>query len=309
MKTKSLRLLAVLAVLVLIGAGFVVGPGVGTLSAIGWGDISLLCPLGALGTMLASKMVIPRAVISLVVAVAAIIILGRAFCAWACPVPVVSKLRDTFKPKNARESKAACGHTKRVSSGEKPGLSGCSSDCASCGQTRSKVDSRHFVLGGALLSAAVFGFPVFCLVCPIGLTFATILLVVRLFGHGDMSWTVILIPALLFAEVVFFRKWCTRICPLGALMGLIGKANKTFRPAIDDTVCIETSKGAQCGKCATVCEVGIDPRHPERGASWGECTKCRDCVDACPVQAITMPIVAPSAAKPSGVLVKEEAGE
>ena len=44
---------------------------------------------------------------------------------------------------------------------------------------RAKLDSRHYVLGGALLSTAVFGFPVFCLVCPIGLTFATVLVVWR----------------------------------------------------------------------------------------------------------------------------------
>ena len=59
------------------------------------------------------------------------------------------------------------------------------------------LDSRHVILGGSLLSAAVFGFPVFCLICPIGLTFATIVLVMRLFAFGDVAWGVILVPALL----------------------------------------------------------------------------------------------------------------
>ena len=46
-------------------------------------------------------------------------------------------------------------------------------DCASCGachaKRNGKFDSRHAVLGGAVLTTAVFGFPVFCLVCPVGL--------------------------------------------------------------------------------------------------------------------------------------------
>ena len=95
--TKALRIAIPLALLVVIGVGFATHAGIGTVSALGWGSISLLCPLGALGTMLASKMLVPRAVISLVVAVVAIILLGRAFCAWACPVPVVSQVRALFR--------------------------------------------------------------------------------------------------------------------------------------------------------------------------------------------------------------------
>lgn len=49
-------------------------------------------------------------------------------------------------------------------------------------------------------------------------------------------------------------------------MSLIAKGNKTFKPAINDEDCLETSKDATCGKCAQACPEGIDPRHPERGA-------------------------------------------
>ena len=58
------------------------------------------------------------------------------------------------------------------------------------------MGARHFVLGGALLSTFIFGFPVFCLVCPIGLTFATILLLVNLFAQGDVTWSLIVVPAI-----------------------------------------------------------------------------------------------------------------
>lgn len=307
--TKALRVAIPLAVLVVVSVGFALHAGVGTLSALGWGSISVLCPLGALGTMLASKMLVPRAVISLAMAAAAIVLLGRAFCAWVCPVPVVSKLRGTFRKTNPEggvsdtaggvagaEAEAprahAAGEPLTVSELEViKGGCGAGKGCASCTERRGRIDSRHVILGGSLLTAAVFGFPVFCLVCPIGLIFATVLLVMLLFSGGDVTWSVVVVPLLLLAEVVLFRKWCSKICPLSAFMSLIGKANRTFRPAIDDAKCLETARGAKCGACAAACEQGIDPRHPERGADWSECTKCRACVEACPVGAIGMPFL------------------
>lgn len=299
MKSKTLRVVIPLLVMLVIAVGYFLTSGIGTLSAIGWGSVSLLCPLGALTTMLASKTVVPQAVISLVIAVVAILILGRAFCAWICPVPVVSKLRDIFKrkaPEAQDAENAPNGETPLELTAEEKALiskKACSGSCSSCAEKRGSVDSRHFVLGGALLSAAIFGFPVFCLICPIGLTFATILLVILLFTNGDVTWSVVVIPALLAVEVIFFKKWCHKLCPLGALMSLVAKGNKTFKPTIDDDACLETSKDATCGKCAQACPEGIDPRHPERGASWSECTKCRACVDACPAHAISMPLLPP----------------
>ena len=47
MNTKRLRTFIPLAVIAVVAVGFATHVGVGTLSAIGWQDISLLCPLGA----------------------------------------------------------------------------------------------------------------------------------------------------------------------------------------------------------------------------------------------------------------------
>ena len=297
--SKTLRTLTALAVIVIVFVGFLTNLGIGTISAPGIWDISILCPLGALGTMLASKMMVPRALVSLVIMVVLIVIFARAFCGWICPVPLVQKLRDLFSKPQAKEAKAA--NVAPLTDEEKAALAtGCEKDakglagCASCAKKRGDaVDARHFVLGGALVSTFIFGFPVFCLVCPIGLTFATILLLVNLFGQGDVTWSLIVVPALLIAEVVLFKKWCHKLCPLSAFMSLIAKLNRTFKPTIDDAKCLETSKGATCGRCGKACNEGIDPRHPELSeAAWSECTKCRSCVDACPANAITMPLIA-----------------
>ena len=284
MNTKRLRTIIPLAVIAVIGVGFATHVGVGTLSAIGWQDISLLCPLGALATMIATKTLLPRAVISIVIALALILLLARAFCGWICPVPVVSKIRGIFSKKTSNTDmtgtgvlpadenplvKAAKGSEAAdapapLSADEQAALSGCGHSCSSCAEKRATFDSRHVILGGSLLSAAVFGFPVFCLICPIGLTFATIVLVMRLFAFGDVAWGVILVPALLLAEVVFFRKWCSKFCPISALMSLVGKANRTFVPAIDNAKCRESAQGTPCEVCAAVCP----PGH-QRAASRG----------------------------------------
>lgn len=278
MKTKTIRILVPVAVGLFVAVGYVANTGIGNLSSMGWGDISLLCPLGALTTMLASKTLVPRALISLAIAAVLILVLGRLFCGWICPIPVINKLPQLFRKKEDAKALAkqkACTHS-----------------CLDCSEQAGRTfDSRHLVLLGALLSATVFGFPVFCLICPIGLAFATIFLVISLFAGGDLTWSIIVVPVLLVLEVTVFKKWCGKICPLGALMSLLGKVNsRTLRPTVDDGKCIE-SGCKTCGRCSAVCEVGIDPRHPELGAGFNECLKCHECVEACPAHAIKMPLL------------------
>lgn len=125
-----------------------------------------------------------------------------------------------------------------------------------------------------------------------GLSFAMVFLLIALFGGGDVTWSVLIIPALIAVEVIFFRKWCSHLCPISSFMSLIGRANRTFQPAIDDAKCLETAHNATCGRCAEACEVGINPRHPELGTTFNECTRCHACADVCPGHAISFPLIA-----------------
>ncbi len=320
MKSKKLRVVVALAVGLVAAAGFVMNTGFGTLSAIGWKDISILCPVGAIATMLASKTIVPQAVISLAIATALILIFGRLFCGWVCPVPVVNKLPKLFKKKESSDDRddsleviggsVSLGATEAAreaagvkNASGKNACKSCAGGCLDCREhTETKIDSRHLILGGSLLSAAVFGFPVLCLVCPIGLSFATLFLIIALFAGGDITWSLVVVPVLLLFEVTVFKKWCGHICPVGAFMSLVGKVNsRTFRPAVDTERCTDRVADA-CGRCADVCEVGINPRRPDMGVAFNECLKCRSCVEICPTRAITMPFLPKERAKTEGIV-------
>ena len=99
-------------------------------------------------------------------------------------------------------------------------------------------------------------------------------------------------PAVLLIEVIFFRKWCTKFCPLGAIMSLISGANKTLRPTIDDGKCLQTTKGISCLMCAKSCPEHINIRKPEESpVSLNNCTKCHECSSHCPAKAISFPLL------------------
>lgn len=290
-RAARLRGLTILAVTILVVVGLVFQSGTGNVSAFGVKAISAVCPLGSIEAMLASRTLLPTALISLVVVVLIAVALGRVFCAWICPMPVMrrwfGRSRNGNGNGNGNGSEIAAVAPSAPTEAdireftphaERP--------------SRVKVDTRHWVLGGALLSTAIFGFPVFCLICPIGLTFGTLAALWRLLDFNEPSWSLLVFPVVLGLELVVFRKWCSRICPLGALMSLMSSLNVFVRPKVDEKACLRTSKGVDCKACKKACYEEIDLHHAEESKPLSECTKCRDCADACPVHAISFPFFA-----------------
>lgn len=259
-----------LVVFLSVGVGLAFGGGWGTLSSFGIDAIAYICPLGALETILASHLFIPRTVITVVCVLLLLVVLGRAFCAWVCPIPPLQRF---FHPHDTASGSVT--HS-------------CSSCAGACGlkplggaRDGFRIDSRHGVLLGSLASAAVFGFPVFCLVCPIGLTFATFVAVWRVFANQEASWSLLVFPFILLLEIVVFRKWCHKICPMSALISLLSQPVNLLRPCVDKSVCLR-SQGVDCQVCVDICPERLDP-HAQR---IPECTKCGLCVEQCPSHAV-----------------------
>lgn len=310
LKTYRLRFLVMLALLAVVAVGYFTAGGIGNFCGIGFESITLLCPLGALLAMIAERTAIPMAVISVAVVLLACIVLGKVFCAWACPVHFMSR-----KGKRGKRDKGT-GLSSRAPAEEaeapRPAPASACATCASpCGKAKGiKIDSRHGILAAALGSTLVFGFPVFCLICPIGLTFATVLLLMRLFAFGDATWTVVAFPAIIALEILLLPKWCQRFCPLGALLSLFSGLNRTFRPQVDAEKCLREGRGKACNLCEQACPEGINLHDIAAGeTTLNDCSKCRACADVCPEHAIAFPLLPKKQAQTASQHTDDEISE
>ncbi len=267
--------------LVLVGMGGKFGWG--SACALGFDGLAYICPLGLIEATVAGRTVYLQVLPSVAITLAVIVLFGAAFCAWACPTRIVKILlrREAIPSRRLTPVPSTREHALPT-----PGTSA----AVSRGRWWSVLDSRHVVLAGAVISSALFGFPVFCLICPVGLFFGTLFAVGRLFSIQQAGLEILVFPAILAVEFLVLRNWCRSLCPLGALLSLLSSLNPFFRPAMASDRCLR-SKGANCQVCHNNCPEEIDLREPNRARPLLNCTKCLACSEACPTHAITFPFV------------------
>ena len=331
-----LRALAALAFFLLFLLGLAVHTGWGTASSFGIAEIAAICPLGNLEAMLASKTFLPRALVGVAVFLVVAALLGRFFCGWLCPVPWVEKALSKLRAPGRRfglglKESPAASETPRTSactttnassntaseSGKNaqrscPSGASCASssckDCALASRVKEKADQAtektpYWILGGALASSAVFGFPVFCLICPVGLTFALTVALWRLFEFNETNWAILWFAGFLVLELLVLRRWCSRFCPLGALWTLASRLNRFFRPKAREDLCTRMTHGVPCTICRDVCPEEIDPASVANDPMLlARCTKCGACAAACPTGAVHFPFLADSGRKTVPIL-------
>lgn len=331
-----LRALAALAFFLLFLLGLAVHTGWGTASSFGIAEIAAICPLGNLEAMLASKTFLPRALVGFAVFLVVAVLLGRFFCGWLCPVPWIEKALSKLRAPGRRfglglKESPAASETPRTSactttnassntaseSGKNaprscPSGASCASssckDCALASRVKEKADQAtektpYWILGGALASSAVFGFPVFCLICPVGLTFALTVALWRLFEFNETNWAILWFAGFLVLELLVLRRWCSRFCPLGALWTLASRLNRFFRPKAREDLCTRMTHGVPCTICRDVCPEGIDPASVANDPMLlARCTKCGACEAACPTGAVHFPFLADSGRKTVPIL-------
>lgn len=264
-KIGIVRLVTASLVILVIVSGVVVGEfGYGGICSFSAREIWATCPLGFLERCLASRQLLPQWS-SVALVVLSVILLGRVFCAWVCPTVLLRRVfRDTGGLKSKREV-APKG-------------------------PRWAAYSPYAVLGGALFASFMFKFPVFCFFCPIGLFFGALYAVIRLFSPDSLSLQLVLFPVMLGLELWVLKSWCRSLCPVGALLSIIGNFNRFLLPAVRKDKCL-TSKGANCGVCERVCPEGIELVKIGSSYSPNSCTKCLECYEKCPAGAIRLAIL------------------
>lgn len=180
-----------------------------------------------------------------------LIVGGRAYCGWICPVNIVTDAAHWLREK--------------------------------FGITRDrKLDrrTRFWILGGSLLASMLTGTIAWEFVNPV-----SILQRGLIFGLGA-GWAVVA-AVFLLDLLVTRRGWCAHLCPVGAFYGLVGKASVTRVAAARREDCTNCSA---CFNVCTEPHV-IVPALKGNGTTLilsGDCVNCGSCIDACPVDVFRM---------------------
>lgn len=206
---------------------------------------------------------------------------GRAYCAWVCPVNVITDAAAWVRRKlGITQSAKISPHT------------------------------RWWMLGAVLVVAALTGQLAYELVNPVSILHRSLIFDLdlsnpvakgALFGMGAATWLVI---AGIFLFDVFIAKhgWCSHVCPMGAMYSLIGakaavKVASPNRAQCDD-----------CMECFEVCpEPKILPPALKQGMKQGLpamvtshlCTRCGRCVDICAKDVFAFAFLTPGKAAPA----------
>ncbi|HYF80899.1 MAG TPA: 4Fe-4S binding protein [Symbiobacteriaceae bacterium] len=220
----------------------------GTLASSRLFGVALADPVAALEVTLASGQVWGPLLLAAGLVVAVYLVLGRAFCAWVCPLGTLLEWAARLIPRR-REAR----WLERV----RPEL----------------------ILAALLAGSLLLGIPLFQLLSPVNLVLRGLL-----FGLGLEA---LLLALVLGVDVALGRKaWCRHFCPLGAFYGLLGRV-ALLRVRLDRSACNKCGACvARCPMGAGVLAGAVAGRGPAE-AKPELCTRCGDCVGVCPSSALS----------------------
>ncbi|XVG96243.1 4Fe-4S binding protein [Eubacteriales bacterium KG127] len=127
-------------------------------------------------------------------------------------------------------------------------------------------------------------YPYFCkFICPVGTLEGGIpLVLLNKAMRGSIGflfvWKNVILITTIILSIMIYRPFCKLICPLGAIYSLFNKVS-FYRYQINCDKCIN------CGRCAKICLMNVDP---VKDANHLECIRCGNCRKACPKGAIEL---------------------
>jgi ferredoxin-type protein NapH len=214
-------------------------------SSIVFETIPLSDPYAAL-QMLAAGAVIATDIIigALIITIFYMVVGGRAFCSWVCPVNLITDAAALLRRKIGVDNFAKRQPATR--------------------------NMRYWVLGLSLVISFMMGITAFEFISPISILHRGII-----FGIG-FGWAAMLV-IFLFDLLVLKNGWCGHICPLGGFYSLTGKFS-LVRVHHKQENCTE------CMKCKVVCpeqQVLYMIGKESIPVLSAECTNCARCIEVC----------------------------
>lgn len=174
---------------------------------------------------------------------------GRAFCAWTCPINLVSDLARVAKTRFKLPRGFAVAAT-----------------------------TRYWILALALMLSALTGVAAFERVSPIAIFQRELIA-----GPGLGLLAVLGIFAL---DLWVLRAgWCATLCPLGAFYSFVGKYSP-WRVGFDAAACDHCG---QCVPvCPSPQVIHFETMTQKGFIDSGDCTNCARCIEVCPRDAYRM---------------------
>ncbi|MFN3594017.1 MAG: quinol dehydrogenase ferredoxin subunit NapH [Thiobacillaceae bacterium] len=169
---------------------------------------------------------------------------GRVYCAWVCPVNMVTDLANWLR---MRLDVRPIFHITR--------------------------NVRYLMLAAALVLSALTGVAAFEWVSPIGMMHREII-----FGLG--LGFIALLAIFLFDLLILKNGWCGHLCPLGAFWSVVGRHTAQLRVRFDARTCTHCG---ECARVCPEPQVLNLKKIAETGYVYsGECSNCGRCSPLCP---------------------------
>ena len=203
----------------------------------------------ATGSLLAMDAILGAVIVTLFY----MIIGGRAFCSYVCPVNMVTDLANWIRRRFGFDKAEKKWWASR--------------------------NIRYWVIGLSFILSFLLGVAAFEMVSPVSMTHRGLV-----FGMG-FGWAAI-VTIFLFDLFVLKNGWCGHICPLGGFYSIIGRFS-LFRVKHNQPNC------TLCMKCKEVCpekEVLFMIGKKSMSVNMGECTLCGRCVEVCDDDALNFSI-------------------
>lgn len=207
------------------------------------GVVPLADPFAVLQQLLSGQALLDTVLVGAGILLAFYVLAGRVFCAWVCPMNMVTDLAGWLR------SKLGVSDLFRLSR-----------------------TTRYWILAMALVLSMLMGVAAFEWVSPISMLHRELI-----YGVG-LGLTAAL--GIFLLDLLILRHgWCGHLCPLGAFYGLVGRF-ALLRVRFDDASCTHCG---ECARVCPEPHVLNLKKAAEKGrVDFGECTNCARCIPICP---------------------------